>query len=463
MKITDEKIGDLTSKVNVHIEPEDYRDNVRTVLKDYAKKVQLKGFRKGKVPITVVKKMYGNSVLLDELNKLVNTELSSFLRDNKIPVVGEPIPLMDDIDLNVKEDSSYDFDFEVGLASAFELDYGLVGEFPVYKVSADAETLEKEVKNIQNTYGPMTNPEASSEGDILFGKLIQIDAEGNDVAEGFERMFTLNPERVGDGTLKGKMADGLKPEESSLVVKMEEFTENDNEIRRTWETNVQNEQVRTLTSEEFETVKAATFRFEVRKINRVEPMEIGQELFDKAFGEGTVSSQEEMEAKLSGDMEGFFKREANKFYRVKAIKGLIEGTTIDLPEEFLKRWLVRSRDQITEENIGELFESYARSLRWKLIVDKMQDENPDLVINEDDIRAEAEAQVRQQFGSMLQDEDPERLDAFINYYMQDEKQQSKLFDQALENKVFTYLEMKNPPVTEDITATEFIEKLKSEN
>lgn len=463
MKISDEKLSELTSKLTVHIEPEDYNDSVNTILKDYAKKVKLKGFREGKVPVRVVKKMYGKGVLLEELNKIVSRELGQYIEDNKIKVVGEPLPLTTEIDLESDDDSNYDFDFEIGVAGEFEVNYGLAGENSLYNISIDEETLGKEIENLQKTYGPMSNPDSSEPGDTLFGKLIQLGEDGEPLEEGYQRMYSLNPDRIKEDSFKEKMGSGLKPEEDHIDLKMEEVTENDNEIRHVWEHNVQKEKIRDVSDEDLEVIKGATFRFEVRKINRIEPMEVGQELFDKAFGEGVVTSEEEMKEKLTENMEGFFKREGQRLYRSKTIKALLEGHKIELPDEFLQRWLVRTREQVTEENIGELYESYTRSLSWRLIVEKMQDDNPDLVVEEADIRAQAEMAVMQQFGSMLGDADPERMSQFVDYFLKDEKMSSRLFDEVLERKIFEGLEAKNPPATEDITAVEFLEVLKAEN
>ena len=462
MNITDEKLSELTTKLTVQIEPEDYRDNVHSVLKDYAKKVNLKGFRPGKVPVRVVKKMYGAGVLLEELNKIVSQELGQYIEEKSLPVVGEPLPLTTDIDLEGEEDSNYDFEFEVGLFREFDVDYGLAGENSLYNISIDDETLDKEVENLQKTYGPMSNPESSQEGDTLFGKLMQLGEDGEPVEDGYSRMYALNPERVQDEAFKEKMAGGLKPEEDHLELRMEEIVENDHEMRRVWENNVQNEKIRDVSDEDLEAIKGMTFRFEVRKINRIEPMEVGQELFDKAFGEGNISSEEEMRTKLGEDMTTFFEREAQRFYRSKTIKALLEGVEIDLPDEFLQRWLVRTREQVTEENIGDLYESYSRSLKWRLIVEKMQRDNPALIVEEEDLREQARIAVMQQFGSMLGDAEPEKMDNFVDYFLKDEKMSGRLFDEVLERKIFTVLEEKNPPASEDITASEFLEVLKAE-
>lgn len=455
-------IGDQHAKLKVTVVPDDYRNQVSTILKDYAKRANLKGFRKGKVPVSVVRRMYGKGIVYEELNKIVSKSLGEYLDETKLPIVGEPLPvsLVDDFDENGERD--YEFEFELGLAPEFEIEYGLVGESPLYNVTVDDATLEKEVETLQNTYGPMTNPDESQEGDILFGKLSEIDADGNVVEDGYQKMYTLNPDRVPGEELVKKMGGGVKPDET-LEVSMEEVARNDNELRKLWETNVQGEKVRDISDEELEAIKGKKFQFEVRKINRIEKMEIGQELFDKAFGEDEVSTEEEFRDRLKGDMVKFFERESLRYYRTKAIKALIEGMSLPLPDEFLKRWLVQTREKVTEENIEDLYESYSRSLRWRLIIEKMQEENPEVKVEEADMRAKAEEQVVAQFGAMLGDADPERLDTFVSYFMNDEKLSGRMFDELVEEKVFKHLGEKNPAASEEITATEFMELLKNED
>lgn len=455
-------IGDQHAKLKVTVAPEDYREQVKVVLKDYAKRANLKGFRKGKVPVSVVRRMYGKGIVFEELNKVISKGLGEYLEEENVPLVGEPLPVTKDIDFDENAEQDYEFEFELGLAPEFQLNYGLAGENSLYNVEIDDDTLEKEIGTLQNTYGPMTNPEESQEGDILFGKLSEIDADGNVVEEGWQKMFTMNAERIEDEDLKKTMADGKKPEDT-FEVTMAQALRNDNEIRRFWETNVKNEKIRDVSDEQLEEVKSKKFQFEVRKINRIEKMEIGQELFDKAFGEGTVTTEDEFRDKLKSDMVTFFERESKRFYRSKTIKALIEGMELPLPDDFLKRWLVATREQVTEENIEELYGSYVRSLKWKLIVEKMQEDNASIKVEEADLRAKAEESVKAQFGQMLADGNEDRLSTFVDYYLQDEKMSGRMFDELVEEKVFTHLEEQNPPATEDITATEFLEVLKAEN
>lgn len=461
MEITREKTGELTASIKVKVDPADYQSQVNSVLKDYAKKAQIKGFRAGKVPVSVVRRMYGKSVVFEELNKIISQSLSEYIEAEKLPLVGEPLPTVTDIELDAAAESSYEFDYELGLAPEFTMDYGLTGNDPVYNINIDDETLDKEIVTLQKTYGPMNNPEVSQEGDILFGKIMEIDAEGNVVEEGYSKMMPLNPERIEDEALLSIMGEGKKPEDS-FTLNIEQALRNDHEIRRFWENNVQNEKVRDISDEDLEAIKGKQFKFEVRKINRIEPMEVGQELFDKAFGEGNVTTEEEFRDRVKADMDKFFDREGLRFYRSKAIKNLIDGTTIPLPDEFLRRWLMRAQENATEGNIDEMYDSYSRSLRWKLMVDKMKGENPAVNVEEADLRVKAEEMVKTQFASMLTGDNENQLETFVNYYMQDEKLVNRMFDELIEERIFDHLNDKNPPVSEEISAADFMEKLKAE-
>ncbi|MEM0999795.1 MAG: trigger factor [Bacteroidota bacterium] len=460
MEITRENTGDLLTTVTINVAPEDYQDEVKRILKDYSKRVNIKGFRQGKVPLSVMKKMYGKGVIVDELNKIISQALESYVQEQDLVIVGEPMPKTTNLELESELDKSYSLSYEIGLAPDFEIDYGLAGQTPLYLVNIDEEILNKEVQDMQKRFGPMTNPEESQEGDILFGKVSELDAEGNLVEDGLARMAALNPDRVEDEALKEIMGQPKKPEDT-FDVKMEQIFPRNADLRRFWESNAQNEKVRNVNDELLEEIKGKTFRFELKRINRIEPMEIGPELFEKAFGEGEITEEADFRDRVSNDMDGFFNNEATRYYRSNTIKSLIEGIELPLPEEFLQSYLVQSREQLTEENVGEIMESYLRSLRWRLIVEKMQKADDTVKVAEEDLRERAEEKVMAQFGAMI-GEDQERLDSFVSYYLREEKIVQEIFDEVLEDRVFAHVAQENPPVEETITATEFMEKLKSE-
>ncbi|MBP8074174.1 MAG: trigger factor family protein, partial [Bacteroidia bacterium] len=181
MEIKQENTGHLTGRLTVVITPEDYREPVNTVLKDYAKKAQIKGFRKGMVPTSVVRKMFGKGVIFEELNKLVSNALNEYVNQGHLSLVGEPIPVSKDIDLDPEKELSYELDFEIGMASPFEINYSGLASSPIYKVVADDTLIDREIEGMRTQHGEMSNPDESQVGDTLFGKLWEVDANGNTV------------------------------------------------------------------------------------------------------------------------------------------------------------------------------------------------------------------------------------------------------------------------------------------
>lgn len=461
MEIKQEKTGDLTGKLTVTVAPEDYKAQVNATLKEYAKKANLKGFRPGMVPTSVVRKMFGKGVIFEELNKIVSKALNDYVVEERLAIVGEPLPMGNNIELNPEEELSYELAFEFGTSGNFELQYGLAGNNPIYKVVADDALIDKEVDATRTQYGEMTNPEESAPGDILFGKLWEVDAAGNVVEGGLERMYAMNPERVQSEALKAEMGAGKK-DGDRIAVTMADLFDNDADIRNLWETNVSGEKVADVSAEELAAIKGKSFSFEVRKVNRTEKLPLDQSLFDKVMGEGVVSSLADFRDRLAQDIEKHLNSQSVKLYRSLTIRALVEQTDIQLPHDFLKRWLVATREQITDENVDKLFESFLRSFKWKLIVERMQAENEQVRVGQEHIVARAKAMIKAQFGGMLGD-DESKLDGFAQYYLKDEKMVQRLFDEELEDRVFAHINGINPPVEEEITGSDFIEKLKQEN
>lgn len=461
MEIKQENTGHLTGRLTVVITPEDYREPVNTVLKDYAKKAQIKGFRKGMVPTSVVRKMFGKGVIFEELNKLVSNALNEYVNQGHLSLVGEPIPVSKDIDLDPEKELSYELDFEIGMASPFEINYSGLASSPIYKVVADDTLIDREIEGMRTQHGEMSNPDESQVGDTLFGKLWEVDANGNTVEGGLERMFAMNPERVVSEALKAEMGNGKKADDR-IAVKMSDLFDNDGEIRNLWEKNVQGEDVRELTDAELAEIKEKSFSFEVRKINRSEKLEVNQELFDKVLGADQVSSLSDFRDKVASDIEGHLNTQAAKLYRSLAIRAIIEATEIELPHEFMRKWLIATREQINDSNIDALYDTFLRSYKWRLIVERMQEENEQVKVSQENVIDRARAMVRSQFGSMI-GEDESRLESFVQYYIQDEKMVQRLFDEELEDRVFFHINALNPPKEEEATGTQFIDILKKEN
>lgn len=461
MEIKQEKTGDLTGRLTVVVAPEDYRDQVNTVLKDYAKRANIKGFRQGHVPTSVMRKMFGKGVIYEELNKIVSAALTDFIKEERLALVGEPLPVTNDLELTPESDVAYELAFEIGMSEPFVVNYELAGTHPLYKVVADDALIDKEVEGLRTQHGEMSNPEESAEGDTLFGKIYEVDAEGNAIAGGLERMFALNPERVQSEALKAEMGRGKKADDV-LSVTMADIFDEDDDIRELWEKTVSGEQIRTLSDAEIADIKTKKFAFEVRKINHVDKLPLDQELFSKVLGPGESHTLADFRDRVASDIERHLNEQAMRLYRALTIRALVEKTPIELPHDFMRKWLIATREQINEGNVDQLYDSFLRSYKWRMIVEQMQEHNEQVRVTQDHIKARALAMIKAQFGTMLGDDDS-RLDGFADYYLKDEKMVERLFDEELEDRVFFHIRSQAEPRQEETTATDFLEIVKREN
>lgn len=454
-----QRIDDLQGIIRANIESADYKPQVDRVLKDYAKKANLKGFRQGKVPVNVIRKMYGRAVVLEELNKVISEELETFIKGEQLELITEPLPkAFDPEQLDPSAEADVELEYEVGFSPAIEVSLDFEDRPVKFEVYIDDEILDKEILQIRDQHGEMSNPEEAVEGDTLFGKLIELDESGNPKAEGLERMYPLNPERVEAEEIKAQVAG--KKVEDTFDLKLSDLIGEEDQIVQTLETNVKGEPVRTLTDEERERAISATFRFEVRKINHVEKAEMNQQLFDKVFGEGNVVNEEQFKEKLTEDLEKYLENQTKELYRARTMRALLEKHDVELPEDFLKKYLKASNDKITDANLEAEYENYSRSLKWRLIVDFLRKDNADLEITEEDVRSRSRRVIRAQLEKMMPNLDPAQLESYVDYQMNDEKSKNQLYSEELNERLFDHIDTLAPPTTESISASEFLEELK---
>lgn len=466
MNITRENIDDLNAVIKVNMSPEDYQENVTTTLRDYAKRADLKGFRKGKVPLSLVKKMVGKGVLLDEINRNLSQKLEEYIRDENLEILGNPLPKeLEDLDLDLDANNSYEFEYEIGLSPSIELNYDLKEVPAKYTVEVDDEYLEKELLVTRKRFGEMSNPDVSEEGDILYGKLTVAEASQADIPEDWKfgkdlaAMVALNPERIPSEDFKGKMG-GKKAEDVIPANDLSELFRGDEEMRQAFQMSLQrkDEEVN-VTASDVEILKKLKFDFEVKKINRMEAVEINQDFFDKVFGPNTVTSEEEFMTKFRGDLEKAFEKDSDKLVRAKVVDALVELNEVQLPDEFLKRWLVRSEEEITEDNVEERYENFSKGLKWSLMVGQIRKDNPDVTVEKEDLEARVREIVTTEYAQGATAENEEMVNKMIEYFMQDQQFQERVYHELIDNKVFDFLFEKFTPKDEKISASEYMKLL----
>ena len=435
MNITLNQTDSTNAQLKVVLEEADYAPKVDQQVKEYSKKAQIKGFRPGKVPAALVKKMYGKSILVEQINKVLQEEITKYIRENDVKLLGEPLPEPNQNEIDWDNQKEFEFTYQVGLLPDFNLplDKSVEG----YTVELDQNTLDEAYENLKRQFGKTTNPETSEAGDFIYGDLKQV--------EGDVEVKTLIPTtRVVEG------------QERFVGVKADDTIRFD--IRKTFgDDNAALAHVTGLSKDDAANLNGE-FDFVVEKINRTEAAELNQELFDKLFGKDEVHTVEEFDAKVRETIEENYKTEADNLLNRNIIDSLVDNVDIALPTEFFKRWLlVTNEGRLTAEQIDENFDKYLRELKWSMIKNKLVADN-DLKVSNEEVLEATKQKMLAQFNMP---EIPEELAESMNSYAQQHLNQDngrnyiQEYEQLLTEKVLAKLKEQIPVIEKTVTAEDF--------
>jgi trigger factor len=444
MNITKENIDDLNAVLKVKIEKADYEDKVETVLKDYRKKATIKGFRPGMVPIGLIKKMYGRAVQIDEINKVVTDNIQKYLADEKLEILGDPLPKADEqetIDFDTQEE--FTFSFELGLTPEVELKLSKKNKVNQYEIIIDEKMKKDYLENYTRRYGELRKAELTEEKDVIKGKIEAIDNDGNVLPEGPSVEDTsIGIDIIKDDKIKVEFI-GKKLGES-IDFNIKKAFPNDTEIAGIL--HKKKEEVENL---------GENYRFTLNDISRFYPAELGKELYDKIFGEGVMTSDEEFMKKIEEEIAVNLRRESD-FKLMMDIKALaMEKTDFQLPEDFLKKWLLRVNEKTTEEQIGKEFDSFRKDLKWQLIRNKVARDN-EVKITEEELQKEAENITRyqfQQYGLFYATD--EQIANYAKETLKRDEDAKRIADKILEEKVLVFMKEMVKLENKDVTVEEF--------
>ncbi|CAM1344852.1 trigger factor [Tenacibaculum amylolyticum] len=438
MNITKENVNALNAIVKVDIVAEDYKDKVAEVLNDYRKKANIPGFRKGHVPMGMVKKQYGKAVMIDEVNKLLQESLNKFLVEEKLDILGNPLPV-------VNEDFSWDtdqfsFEFELGLAPEFDVDIKGKNKITEYKIVATDELIDKEVENIQNRYGKLITLEEAEEHSNVTGTFVN---EENEINK--KSTFLVND-------LKGK-----KNEKKFIGAKVGDVIEV--ETKKLFEEDTKLAQVLGVTKEVADELDTKV-TFTVEEVNKTEPAELDQELFDKLFPDGSVKTVTELKDKIKQDAEGQFQQQADQQLLNAVTEYLVDSTKFDLPAEFLQKWLQTAGEkELTAEEAQEEYTKSEKGLRYQLIEGKiMKDNEIKLEYAEllDYTKGFIKAQMAQ-FGNMNPEE--EELNNIAGRVLGNQEEAQRLQSQLLSQKFLAFYKENMEFKTKEVSYEDFIKEV----
>lgn len=428
MNISHENIDETNAVITVELAPDDYNPQVDKAIKDQAKKAKLPGFRPGMVPTSHIRRTYGKAILIDEVNRVVSDKINAYIGDNKLEILGQPLPKEDDTDYNWDFADNFSFAYEVGLAPQFDVPFNEKSKFTQYVIKADKETLESRIKNLRRSYGKMTNPEVSEDGDVLYSELKQLDADGNELEGGIVNTASVRTDLVDDKKIK-KALVGLKKDDSVTV-----------DVKKAFKSAADIARTIGIKEEEVEALENTQFKLTVKNVNRLEEAELNDEFYTKVFGEGVVTSEAEFNEKVRGEVEEMLVQNATqKLQNDLYLKGL-DAVKADFPEAFLKRWLKATNPEIKEDELEEGFADFLKNLKWTLIENRIITQNG-LEVKYEEVLSLAKERISAQIkmynpGQEITDQ---QLAQYAVQLLGDKEQANRLFDEVKALKVFDHL------------------------
>jgi trigger factor len=439
MNVTLEKSSPVNASLKVAVAEGDYKPELDKKLRDFAKKANIRGFRPGKVPLSLIQKMYGKSLLVDEINGLLSKAVNEYIRENRLPVVGDPMPDREQASaVDWDNQREFEFSYHLGLASDFEVDFSALPPVTSYEIQATPQDLETAIADLRKRFGGHAHVDSVGAGDMVYG---QFEGEGWNEKSAIPTA-KLTPDALAQFTGKTK-GDAVTFDVQKLFADAKSLA---------LATGKKEDEVADLQGE---------VTFTIEDITRNEDAEINQDLFDKVLGPGAVSSEEEFRQKVSEIIGDNYRREAELLLRDDLRLALLNAIPIDLPDEFLRRWLLETNDgQITEEEIEKDYDKFAEDLRWTLIRNRVA-EDVGVKVEYAEVLDRTRDMVRAQFGLPAGSEDDSMKDVIdrvaVNYLNDKQRTDNftNMFNRVYTDKVMDVIREKAPVVTQPIDAESF--------
>ncbi len=442
MNITLDQPSPTDGLIKITLSQSDYQPKVEEKVKEYSRKMNIKGFRQGKVPSGVVRKMYGKSILVEEVNQLLSNSVTEYIKEKKLNILGDPLPNHEKarlIDWETQKD--FEFEFQVGLVEDFQVDVSSKVKIKSNVIEVDQKVMDETLENVRRQFGNITYPEVSGENDNLFGEVT--DAEGN------KKSSHLQISKIS------------KAEQNSFIgLKMDDEISFD--IQKISTDPLTISQAINVTEEEAKDAKGV-YALKINKVSHVELAEINQELFDKVFGKDVTKSEEEFLNKIKETISENYKRETDHLLEHEIQHHLVDHTLVNMPDSFLKTWLKATGDgKVTDEIIGKEFDDYKSGLKWDLIRNKIADENK-INVEGGEVKERAKQFIAQQFGGpAIAQQLGDKFDSIADNYLsgQDGKGENfmRLYHQIRNEKIMKAIK-ENITVTEKKVSLEEFKKL----
>lgn len=448
MNITKENTGDLTATITLEIQKADYEERVNKTLKEQQRKAVMPGFRPGKVPFGLIKKMYGKSALAEEVNQLLSENMTNYILENNLNVIGNPLPSKEkEQQVNFDEWGDFKFYFDIGLAPEFEFKLDDNIKIDYYRIKPDDKMIDEQISNYRMRLGSHTHPEKAGEEDVVQGELEELDAEGNVKEDGIKRKTAVSINYIKEKKAKKEFTDA----ERGTTIRFNPLTATDDKAETAYLLGVDQDEIGDSVPD---------FNFTITEITRQELAEMNADFFKQAFGE-ECDTEEKFRQKVAESISRSLEPESDRLFMNNIIEKLVKETEIPLPEDFLKRLIIENnKDGKTEEEITENFSDYLKSFKWQLIESKIIKEK-DIHVQEEEIRNTVKSYFMNQLPG--QSVDDERLDSIVDSVLQNHEEKERIHSQLLDDKMKKALKESVRLNTKEVDYEKFIEIVKKHN
>lgn len=415
---TDSLVGEL----KVTLDPIDYNETYETALKTYRKRVELPGFRKGAVPASLVKQRYGKSILVDEINRMLQEAIGNYVAENKLELLGSPIPI-DGTDVGDWDNpSTFNFMYEIAYAPTFDLNLNKSKTFTKLEVDINEELISRQMKEYARRHGQLSKPELTESEDMIMAEIAELNEDGSVKEGGVSNKTSIFLEYIKDEATKALFV-GKNIGEIAVV---DPFLLNADHEDLSRMLGVTHHDLHRIDSK---------FQITISEIMRMQPAELNEELFDKLFTPGTVTSEEEMKARVTADLAAMFEKDSEWMFKRDFAKDIVDMVSIELPDEFLKRFILMTNEKPIEMAQLEMeYPGYANGLKWQLIENKIIREN-EIKVSVDDAMDYVKASLVDRFKSYGMPVDEERLDQLAKQTLAKQDEAKNVYDMLYEDGV----------------------------
>jgi trigger factor len=444
MNISREKTGELTTTVRIEILKQDYDEKVIKQLKDFQHKANIPGFRPGKVPVGLIRKMYGKAILADEVNKIISDSLAQYIQDEKLEVLGNPLPNSEkNHDYSFDAEQDFEFFFDMGIAPEIVLNLSGLPPVSRYVIKVDDKMLDSYIDDMRRRNGNSIHPEIAAEEDMISGEIVETGTDGGIAENGIKKSAFITISQLKKEETR-KRFTGLKKEDKVIITP--DFFENTKEA------------VKVLgIKEEVAKKDGFSFAFSINDIYHIEPANLDTGFYEKVYPGLEITTEEQFRERVRMDASASFAGETDKLLYHHITDALLHEIPIQLPDLFLKRWLTEHKEsKLTPEEVEQQYDSFTESMKWQLIENKL--------IREYNIRVE-DAEIRNYIKSYflhqipMNSEDPEtekRFDSLVDTVMKNNEQVQKINDELYTGKLLDVFKTNLPLEEKEISYEEFI-------